>query len=162
MLTVEYSRWGQDPDILRVLGLKAEHPRTRERFLALYEICGEKNASQVGRETGRNPQTVMAWVHRYNTVGPAALMYQHTGGRPPFYPAPGTGHRSSDSQCLEAGRDPTTGADRTTRAALDSETVAGVAPSAGPGRVLSGDDPAGAQAVGLVSWKKARKRLNRA
>ena len=153
MLTVDYSRWGQDPDILRVLGLKAEHPRTRERFLALYEICGEKNASQVGRETGRNPQTVMAWGHRYNTVGPEALMYQHTGGRPPFYPAPGTGHRSSDSRCPEAGRDPTTGADRTTRAALDSETVAGLAPSAGSGRVLSGDDPAGAQAVGLVLEK---------
>jgi hypothetical protein len=38
MLTVDYSRWGQDPDIFRVLGLNAEHPRTRERFLALYEI----------------------------------------------------------------------------------------------------------------------------
>jgi hypothetical protein len=34
MLTVDYNRWGQDPDILRGLGLKAEHPRTRERFLA--------------------------------------------------------------------------------------------------------------------------------
>ena len=81
MLIVDYSRWGQDPDILRVLGLNAEHPRTRERFLALYEICGDKNASQIGRETDRNPQTVMEWVHRYHTVGPAALVYQHTGGR---------------------------------------------------------------------------------
>lgn len=88
MLTVEYSRWGQAPDILRVLGLNAEHPRTRERFLALYAICGDKNASQVGRETGRNPQTVMAWVPRYHTVGPAALVYQHTGGRLPFLPRP--------------------------------------------------------------------------
>jgi len=57
-------------------------------ILALYEICGDKNASQVGRETDRNPQTVMEWVHRYNTVGPAALVYQHTGGRPPFLPRP--------------------------------------------------------------------------
>jgi len=88
MLTIDYSRWGQDPDIFRVLGLNAEHPRTRERFLALYEICGDKNASQVGRETGRNPQTVMAWVHRYNTVGPVALVYQRTGGRSPFLPRP--------------------------------------------------------------------------
>ena len=88
MLAVEYSRWGQDPDILRVLGLNAEQPGTRERCLAWYEIGGEKNASHVGRETGRNPQTVMAWVHRYNTVGPAALVYQHRGGRPPFLPQP--------------------------------------------------------------------------
>jgi hypothetical protein len=86
MLTVDYSRWDQDPDILRSLGLNAEHPRTRERFLALYEICEDKSASQVGRDTGRNPQTVMAWVHRYNLEGPAALVYQHTGGRSPFLP----------------------------------------------------------------------------
>ena len=86
MLTVDYSRWGQDPDILRVLGLNADHPRTRERFLAVYEICRDKNASQVGRETGRTPQTVMAWGHRYNSVGPAALVYQRTGGRSPFFP----------------------------------------------------------------------------
>ena len=56
MLTVDYSRWGQDLDILRVLGLNAEHPRTRERFLALYDIGGDKNASQVGRETGLTRQ----------------------------------------------------------------------------------------------------------
>ena len=88
MLSVDYSRWGQDPDILRVLGLNAEHPRTRERFLALYEIGGEKSASQVGRETGRNPPTVMAWVHRYKTAGPAVVVYQHTGGRLPFLRRP--------------------------------------------------------------------------
>ena len=88
MLTVDYSRWGQDLDILRVLGLNAEHPRPRERFLALYDIGGDKNASQVGRETGRNPPMVMEWVHRYHTVGPAALVYQPTGGRSPFLPRP--------------------------------------------------------------------------
>jgi transposase len=52
----------------------------------LYEICGDKSASQVGRETGRNPQTVMEWVHRYHTVGPAVLVYQPTGGRSPYAP----------------------------------------------------------------------------
>jgi hypothetical protein len=84
MLTIDYSRWGQDPDLVRGRGLKAEHPRTRERFLALYEICGDKNASQVGRETSRNPHTVMEWGHRYHPVGPAALGYPPPGGRSPF------------------------------------------------------------------------------
>ena len=88
MLTVDYSRWGQDPEILRVLGVNAEHPRTRERFLALYEMCEEKSASQVGRETGRNPQPVREWVHHYHTAGPAILGYHHTGGRSPFLPRP--------------------------------------------------------------------------
>jgi hypothetical protein len=84
MLTVDYNRWDQEPETLRALGLNAQHPRTRERFLALYEICGDQNASQVGRETGRNPQTVMDWVHRYNEGGPTALVYQHTGGPRPI------------------------------------------------------------------------------
>ena len=55
--------------------------------MALYEIeiCNGKSATKVGRETGRNPQTVMEWVHRYNRSGIKALLYQHTGGHPPFY-----------------------------------------------------------------------------
>jgi hypothetical protein len=153
MLTVEDSRWGHDPDLVRVLGLKAEHPRTRERFLALSASCGEKHVRQGGRETGRNPPTVMAWGHRYHTVGPAALLYPPTGGRPPCYPAPGTGHRSSESRGPEAGRNPAPGADRTARAAVDAETVAGLAPGAGSGRGLSGADPAGAPAVRRVLEK---------
>lgn len=84
MLTIDYNRWNQAPEILRALGLNAQHPRTRERFLALYEMCSDPNASQVGRQTGRNPQTVMDWVHRYNEGGPTALVYQHTGGRSPL------------------------------------------------------------------------------
>lgn len=33
--------------------------------MGLYEISQGKNATQVGQETGRNPQTVIEWVHRY-------------------------------------------------------------------------------------------------
>ncbi|WP_373695809.1 helix-turn-helix domain-containing protein [Brunnivagina elsteri] len=54
--------------------------------MALYEVSNGKSATQVGRETGRNPQTVMEWVHRYNQAGISALEYQHTGGHPPFFP----------------------------------------------------------------------------
>jgi len=53
--------------------------------MALYEICNGKNATQVSRETGRNPQTIMEWVHRYNQAGPETLVYQHSGGHPPLY-----------------------------------------------------------------------------
>ncbi|HZF97279.1 MAG TPA: hypothetical protein VEY92_03360, partial [Pseudoxanthomonas sp.] len=38
MLRVEYARWDQTPADLRELSMSASHPRTRERFLALYEI----------------------------------------------------------------------------------------------------------------------------
>ncbi len=53
--------------------------------MALYEICNGKSATQVGRETGRNPQTIMEWVHRYNISGIEVLRYQHTGGHPPVF-----------------------------------------------------------------------------
>ncbi|AUB34192.1 Transposase (plasmid) [Nostoc flagelliforme CCNUN1] len=86
MLRVECDRWNESASKLREEALKANHARTRERLMALYEICNGKSATKVGRETGRNPQTVMEWVHRYNLSGIKALLYQRTGGHPPFFP----------------------------------------------------------------------------
>ena len=84
MLTVEMAAWGQTEEDLREQALTASHPRTRERFMALFEIVNGSNATQVGLTRGRNPQTVMDWVHRYNQQGPSALTYQRTGGAPPL------------------------------------------------------------------------------
>ena len=86
MLRVEYARWDQTPADLRELAMSASHPRTRERFLALYEIPQESCATRVAARTRRHPQTVMEWLHLYNTRGPEALAYRRTGGRPPFAP----------------------------------------------------------------------------
>src|SRR4051812_23268928 len=84
MLRVESARWGQTPADLRELAMSASHPRSRERFLALYEITQESCATRVAAQARRHPQTVMEWLHLYNTRGPEALTYQRTGGRPPF------------------------------------------------------------------------------
>ena len=84
MLKLNCSRWEQSIDVLRDQALSAEHPRTRERWMALYEICTGKNATKVGIDTGRNPQTVMEWVHRYNEIGPEAMVFKQTGGPPPL------------------------------------------------------------------------------
>lgn len=84
MLTVNTERWQQDAESLREQALRAEHQRTRERFMALYEITQGNSATQVGLNTIRNPQTVMAWVHRYNEMGPEAMRYRHSGGHPPL------------------------------------------------------------------------------
>jgi len=84
MLRVDYARWGQTPEDLRQLATSAAHQRTRERFLALYEVTQAGCATQVAARTHRHPQTVMEWLHLYNTRGPEALTYQRTGGRPPF------------------------------------------------------------------------------
>jgi Homeodomain-like domain len=84
MLKLNCSRWDQSIDVLRDQALSAEHPRTRERWMALYEICTGKNATKVGIETGRNPQTIMEWVHRYNEIGPEGMVFKQTGGHPPL------------------------------------------------------------------------------
>ena len=84
VLRVEHERWGQTGEDLRDLALSARHARSRERFLALHEIARGGCASEVAERTGRHPQTVMGWLHRYNEGGPEAVQYRRTGGRPPF------------------------------------------------------------------------------
>jgi transposase len=86
MLHVDYARWDQTPEDLRRLATSVAHQRTRERFLALYEITQESCATRVAARTRRHPQTVMEWLHLYNSRGPEALAYRRTGGRPPFAP----------------------------------------------------------------------------
>lgn len=87
-LTVEYEKKGDSPEGLRREAMLAPHARTRERLLALYEISQGRNASEVGKATGRHPQTVMDWVHRYNADGKDGLRYRRTGGRPPLCTPP--------------------------------------------------------------------------
>ena len=84
MLRVGYEQWGQRPDDLRALAVSSSHERTRERFLALYEMSSGTSATGVAERIGRHPQSVMQWVHAYNDGGPGALVYRRTGGRPPF------------------------------------------------------------------------------
>ena len=61
MLRVEFARWDQTPADLRELAMSASHLRTRERFLALYEITQESCATRVAERTHRHPQTVLEW-----------------------------------------------------------------------------------------------------
>lgn len=84
MLHVDHERWSQTVSDLRQQALEAAHARSRERFLALHDIAGGDCATRVAERTGRHPQTVMGWLHSYNTRGPEALAYRRTGGRPLF------------------------------------------------------------------------------
>lgn len=87
MIRPELSKWNQTVSDLQQLSIEAAHPRSRERFQALYMIAsGQSNASRWASEIGHQNQTVMTWVHKYNESGPEALHYQRTGGRPPFLP----------------------------------------------------------------------------
>jgi len=52
------------------MALSATHPRSRERFLALYDIAQGTCAMQIAMRTDRHPQTIMGWLHAYNEHGP--------------------------------------------------------------------------------------------
>src|SRR4051812_14607490 len=84
MLRVDHARWDQTPADLRELAMSASHPRTRERFLALYEITQESCATRVAAQARRHPQTVMEWLHLYNTRGPEALVISAPVAAPPL------------------------------------------------------------------------------
>src|SRR3712207_9426784 len=117
MLRVEYARWDQTPADLRELAMSASHPRTRERFLALYEITQESWATRVAAQARRHPQTVMEWLHLYNSRGPEALVYQRTGP-----PLPGDRGRSwRDGPCRPTLRRNPTGSRSRSSAALDPD-----------------------------------------
>ena len=85
-LQVNYTHWNDTPETLRKEALNAEHPRTRERYLALYEISLGKSAHQVSIAIGRRPDTVTDWVHKYNEEGAKGIIYQRSGGHPFFVP----------------------------------------------------------------------------
>jgi hypothetical protein len=87
MIRPDFTKWGQSPEEIYQLSLKAAHARSRERFQALYMIGTQQvNATEWAQQIGRRNQTVMDWVHQYNALGPESLHYQRSGGRPPFYP----------------------------------------------------------------------------
>ena len=85
MVRPDLVTWGHTPDDLRRLAVNAEHPRSRERLLALYMIASEQtNATTWAARIGRAKETVLSWVHQYNLAGLEGVIYHHTGGRSPL------------------------------------------------------------------------------
>lgn len=81
MVRPDFEKWNQSVEDVRRLSIEAEHPRSRERFQALYMIGSEQdNASHWAQQINRQKQTVLKWVHRYNEAGAASIHYQPTGG----------------------------------------------------------------------------------
>ena len=109
MIRVEIQKWGQSLDDLRRLALQAGHPRTRERFLALWLIAdGTHNATTWAARFGRQDETVLRWLHNYNSKGPDALAYRRTGGPAPLLRPiePGSSSRPSPPSSRSATAGP--------------------------------------------------------
>ncbi|WP_263081564.1 helix-turn-helix domain-containing protein [Endozoicomonas sp. Mp262] len=84
VLKVSPEKWNQTRDCLLQQSIHASHPRTRERFSALYQVSQGDSASNVAKQLGRRLDTVTNWIHLYHDSGPEAMIYKRTGGRPPF------------------------------------------------------------------------------
>ena len=84
MLKVLYSQWGRTPESLLSESIHATHPRTRERFFALYQVTQGASAATVATGLKRRHDTVTRWIHSYNNEGSEALVYRRSGGHPPF------------------------------------------------------------------------------
>ncbi len=99
MIKVEMAKWRQTLEDLRLASLDAAHPRSRERFQALYLIAsGQFNATTCAAHIGRQDETVLGWVHRYNEHGPDALAYRRTGGRAPLLTGRGRNRSRTSSR----------------------------------------------------------------
>jgi hypothetical protein len=85
MLSVQHDQWNQTLFDLRHQAVHAEHRRTRERFMALYEIALGTNATQWAEKNGRHFQSVQAWVRSYNARGPEGVAFRHAGGWTPLF-----------------------------------------------------------------------------
>ena len=88
MIKVQTAKWRQTLEDLRLASVEEPHPRSRERFQALYLIAsGQFNATACAAHIGRQDETVLRWAHLYNRHGPGALAYRHSGGRSPLLPS---------------------------------------------------------------------------
>ena len=111
MVRVEMAKWGQTLEDLRLASVQAAHRRSRERFQALYLIAsGRFNATTCAAHIGRQDETVLGWVHRYNAQGPDGLTYRRTGGRAPLLTSdkPNRSPRSSRRAALPSTACPVT------------------------------------------------------
>lgn len=86
MIRPDFAKWQQNAEVILRLSVESSHPRSRERYLALYMVgSGQSNATQWAQAIGRENETVQNWIHQYNQHGPASIEYQHRGGVPPFF-----------------------------------------------------------------------------
>ena len=86
MIRPDFAKWQQNAEALLRLSVEASHPRSRERYLALYMVgSGQSNATHWAQTIDRENETVQNWIHQYNQHGPASVEYQHSGGVPPFF-----------------------------------------------------------------------------
>jgi transposase len=77
------AQWQLTPAQVRDRMYAAPTPRERERWHALRLLSQGWSAAAVARAFERDPHTIGTWLDDVRRHGPAALVFEHTGGPPP-------------------------------------------------------------------------------
>ena len=79
----DLERWQLDLDGVRSRMYLAPTPRERERWHALWLLCRGMAASATAQALGRDAHTIGRWATAFSEGGPAALIFEQSGGSPP-------------------------------------------------------------------------------
>ena len=76
-------QWQMDARDLHRRLILAPTPRERERWHAIWLLAQGWTASGAAHALGRDPHTIGRWASAFGEGGPAALIFEQTGGSPP-------------------------------------------------------------------------------
>ena len=89
MVRPDFAKWNESAELMRELSIEDRHPRSRERYQALYMVGSKQfNARQWAQATSREDETILRWIHQYNEGGSNSVGYQHSGGVLPMFSLP--------------------------------------------------------------------------
>ena len=76
-------QWQMDARDLRQRMIRSPTPRERERWYALLLLAQGWTGSAVAEALERDPHTIGRWAAAFGEGGPAALIFEQSGGSPP-------------------------------------------------------------------------------
>ena len=76
-------QWQMDARDLRRRMIRSPTPRERERWYALLLLAQGRTGSAVAEALERDPHTIGRWAAAFGEGGPAALIFEQSGGSPP-------------------------------------------------------------------------------
>ena len=76
-------KWQMDARDLRRRMIRSPTPRERERWYALLLLAQGWTGSAVAEALERDPHTIGRWAAAFGEGGPAALIFEQSGGSPP-------------------------------------------------------------------------------
>ena len=76
-------QWQMSAQEVRQRMMLAPTPRERERWYTLLLLVRGWTAAAVAGDLERDPHTIGRWLAAFGSGGPAALMFEQSGGSPP-------------------------------------------------------------------------------